>query len=152
MTSIAVISNHPLGSTASTTTVPVHGNQGRGGKARDHSEFTVCKSEDKTPWTNFHFVMCIGIVGFFIFWIFLLSKMYLPPEFQVRKQVCRALIDRNFYYPKYIFSPLQQIWSLLGLSGSDDGEDGPVSNSTSSVTEEMVFSEEDMSVTVDSVT
>ena len=47
-------------------------------------DFTKYKSgSEKTSWTNFHFVMCIGIVGFFVFWIFLLAKMYLPPELQI---------------------------------------------------------------------
>ena len=81
MTSIAVISNHPFRS-----------NNGSGGDraavntravpsgVTQNLDFSLC-SEEKTQWTNFHFVMCIGIVGFFVFWITLLSKMYLPEDF-----------------------------------------------------------------------
>ena len=88
MTSIAVISNHPFTSattttTTTTTTAAAAGTKGRRTNASDHLDFTVCKSEDKTQWTNFHFVMCIGLVSFFVFWIFLLSKMYLPAKFQL---------------------------------------------------------------------
>ncbi|XP_023342118.1 uncharacterized protein LOC111711890 [Eurytemora carolleeae] len=31
-------------------------------------------------WTNFHCILTIGIIGFFIFWVFLLLRMYLPLE------------------------------------------------------------------------
>ena len=66
-------------------------------------DFTKYKSgSEKTSWTNFHFVMCIGIVGFFVFWIFLLAKMYLPPELQIG-----VLISK-----------------LFALFGADDGVDG----------------------------
>lgn len=80
LTSIAVISSHPLRSnahpTVNTTAVP---------SANHHHDldFTMFKSEEKTQWTNFHFVMCIGIIGFFVFWVILLGKMYLPPELRV---------------------------------------------------------------------
>ena len=47
----------------------------------DGTDFAVCTGEEKTQWTNFHFVMCIGIVGFFVFWLVLLAKMYLPKDF-----------------------------------------------------------------------
>merc|ERR1719242_2066724 len=36
-------------------------------------------SQDWT-WTNFHCALCLGVAGFFIFWIFLLARMYLPME------------------------------------------------------------------------
>ena len=66
-------------------------------------DFTKYKSgSEKTSWTNFHFVMCIGIVGFFVFWIFLLAKMYLPPELQIG-----VLISK-----------------LFALFGAEDGVDG----------------------------
>eukprot|EP00096_Caligus_rogercresseyi_P005048 TRINITY_DN19868_c0_g1_i1.p1 TRINITY_DN19868_c0_g1~~TRINITY_DN19868_c0_g1_i1.p1 ORF type:complete len:202 (+),score=51.23 TRINITY_DN19868_c0_g1_i1:75-680(+) len=51
----------------------------RGSIARD---FIVTNGEEKGNWTNFHFVMCVGIVGFFVFWIVLLCRMYLPAQFQ----------------------------------------------------------------------
>ena len=38
-----------------------------------------CKSESM-DWTNFHCVLCLGIGGFLVFWIFLLLRMYLPLE------------------------------------------------------------------------
>lgn len=87
MTSIAVISNHPFragsggpsGGDRPVTTVAATGANSR---ACADLDFKVCKGEEKTQWTNFHFIMCIGIGGFFIFWILLLSRMYLPPEFQ----------------------------------------------------------------------
>lgn len=31
-------------------------------------------------WTNFHCILCIGVAGFMVFWIFLLLRMYLPLE------------------------------------------------------------------------
>jgi len=31
-------------------------------------------------WTNFHCILCLGVCIFFIFWIFLLLRMYLPLE------------------------------------------------------------------------
>ena len=61
-----------------------------GGPAPELDDYSLCNTSDgdadnqksEGTWTNFHFVMCIGIVGFFVFWIILLCRMYLPPEFQ----------------------------------------------------------------------
>ena len=92
MTSIAVISNHPFrASTATTTTVVAGGGRGNnngalgmGQQGHHHQDldFAALCAEEKTQWTNFHFVMCLGIGGFFVFWILLLSRMYLPPRLQ----------------------------------------------------------------------
>ena len=103
MTSIAVISQNPLGSGATPTisTLPMNKStdgdpaagterksklermQGRGDPAAVDIDFSYNRTRisDKAGWTNFHFVMCIGIVGFFIFWVLLLCRMYLPPEY-----------------------------------------------------------------------
>ena len=103
MTSIAVISQNPLGSGATPTisTLPMNKSieegaatgterksklermQGRGDPAAVDLDFSYNRTRisDKAGWTNFHFVMCIGIVGFFIFWVLLLCRMYLPPEY-----------------------------------------------------------------------
>ena len=52
----------------------------RAGAEIDLDYEAMCsKNNEKITWTNFHFVMCIGIVGFFVFWIVLLCRMYLPP-------------------------------------------------------------------------
>ena len=89
MTSIAIISQHPFrnsGHAPTISTVP-------GGPAASATELEECYSmcgdttasdqeKDSGGWTNFHFVMCVGIVGFFVFWIVLLCRMYLPPEYQ----------------------------------------------------------------------
>ena len=104
MTSIAVISQHPFrsGATPTISTVPMGPGGGGGGPSAAGAgggggggergglpvgeppmdlDFALCSSgSEKTTWTNFHFVMCIGIVGFFVFWIVLLCRMYLPPE------------------------------------------------------------------------
>ena len=54
-----------------------------GGGANDAMDFALCRDRsEKVHWTNFHFVMCIGITGFFVFWIVLLCRMYLPPEYR----------------------------------------------------------------------
>ena len=52
-------------------------------------DYSLCNtSEDEVveketgSWTNFHSLLCIGVVGFFVFWIILLCRMYLPPEYQ----------------------------------------------------------------------
>ena len=108
MTSIAVISQNPLGSGATPTisTLPMAkanepgGTHTQGGTAPEKRskldrmgakqdsvavdiDFTKRRNmSDKSGWTNFHFVMCIGILGFFIFWVFILCRMYLPPEYQ----------------------------------------------------------------------
>ena len=104
MTSIAVISQNPLGSGATPTisTLPMNKSieegpskgterksklermQGRGDPANVDIDFSYNRTRisDKAGWTNFHFVMCIGIIGFFIFWVFILCRMYLPPEYQ----------------------------------------------------------------------
>ena len=108
MTSIAVISQNPLGSGATPTisTLPMAKSNEPGGTntlggtipekrskldrmgAKQDSvavdiDFTKRRNmSDKSGWTNFHFVMCIGIIGFFIFWVFILCRMYLPPEYQ----------------------------------------------------------------------
>ena len=108
MTSIAVISQNPLGSGATPTisTLPMAKSNEPGGTntlgvtvpekrskldrmgAKQDSvavdiDFTKRRNmSDKSGWTNFHFVMCIGILGFFIFWVFILCRMYLPPEYQ----------------------------------------------------------------------
>ena len=108
MTSIAVISQNPLGSGATPTisTLPMAKSNEPGGTntlgvtvpekrskldrmgAKQDSvavdiDFTKRRNmSDKAGWTNFHFVMCIGIIGFFIFWVFILCRMYLPPEYQ----------------------------------------------------------------------
>ncbi|TRY73352.1 hypothetical protein TCAL_06991 [Tigriopus californicus] len=41
------------------------------------------KSRLKWPcgMTNFHFSLCIGVVGFAIFWLLLLLRIYLPEEY-----------------------------------------------------------------------
>ena len=87
MTSIAIISQHPFrnsGHAPMISTVP-------GGPAATELEecYSNCgdtttsdQEKDSGGWTNFHFVMCVGIVGFFVFWIVLLCRMYLPPEYQ----------------------------------------------------------------------
>jgi hypothetical protein len=105
MTSIAVISQNPLGSggTPTISTLPMNKSievgaaagtekklskleRMQGGKGEptpvdlDFS-YNRTRQSDKAGWTNFHFVMCIGIVGFFIFWVLLLCRMYLPPEY-----------------------------------------------------------------------
>ena len=105
MTSIAVISQNPLGSDTALTisTLPAAKSIEVGGTAPESrmSKLERMRAQDpqiavdidfslnnrrtmsdKTGWTNFHFVMCIGIVGFFIFWVFILCRMYLPPEYQ----------------------------------------------------------------------
>ena len=46
------------------------------------SERTRNSTAEKTQWTNFHFVMCIGMFSFFAFWIVLLCRMYLPEEYR----------------------------------------------------------------------
>ena len=87
MTSIAIISQHPFRNSSQApmiSTIP-------GGPAAteldDGCSYSMCgensdQEKESQGWTNFHFVMCIGIVGFFVFWIVLLCRMYLPPEFQ----------------------------------------------------------------------
>ena len=88
MTSIAIISQHPFrnsGHAPVISTVP-------GGPAATELEecYSMCgdnttisdQEKDSGGWTNFHFVMCIGIIGFFVFWVLLLCRMYLPPEYQ----------------------------------------------------------------------
>ena len=90
MTSIAVISQHPFRSSSQTPMIstvtggPAHG-PNPGGELDDFAMCTAAAEAEKgsTPWTNFHFVMCVGIIGFFIFWILLLCRMYLPPEYQL---------------------------------------------------------------------
>ena len=98
MTSIAVISQNPPGTGATPTisTLPMkesaEAGSGPGSKASrlvggDASgvdlDFSYKRSRsEKTTWTNFHFIMCIGIGGFFVFWVVLLCRMYLPPEYQ----------------------------------------------------------------------
>lgn len=78
MTSIAVISSHPLRSGQ-----PAVNTQILSAANKPPDDFAnMCGSEEKTSWTNFHFVMCIGILGFFVFWIVLLCRMYLPTEYQ----------------------------------------------------------------------
>lgn len=81
MTSIAIISQHPF---RSSTQAPVISTVSGGPAATANmDDFALCAEEKgSTPWTNFHFVMCVGIIGFFVFWIILLCRMYLPPEFQ----------------------------------------------------------------------
>ena len=88
MTSIAVISNNPFRQQQHSTTASIERNgavrtsTNNNNNHKDFDHFTVCRSSsEKTQWTNFHFVMCIGIVGFFVFWILLLGKMYLPKDF-----------------------------------------------------------------------
>ncbi len=90
MTSIAVISQHPFRSSSQSPMIstvvagnPVGGSGAHGVPELDHDYVEVVKDKESTPWTNFHFVMCVGIVGFFIFWILLLCRMYLPPEYQL---------------------------------------------------------------------
>lgn len=91
MTSIAVISQHPFrsGATPTISTVPMVGSSA--GCELDPTldlDYALCSNDgEKGAWTNFHFVMCIGIVGFFVFWIVLLCRMYLPPEFQFWTQI-----------------------------------------------------------------
>ena len=40
------------------------------------------------PWgmTNFHFSLCVGVIGFFIFWLVLLLRIYLPDEYWVDEE------------------------------------------------------------------
>lgn len=96
MTSIAVISSVAgAGGGGSSGGGPFRNNGGAGGVVSsamptssgaagaeiDLDYEAMCsKNNEKITWTNFHFVMCIGIVGFFVFWIVLLCRMYLPPE------------------------------------------------------------------------
>ena len=79
MTSIAVISSHPLRSGSGQQHVNTQILSSANKPPDDFS--TLCVSEEKSSWTNFHFVMCIGIIGFFVFWIVLLCRMYLPTEY-----------------------------------------------------------------------
>ena len=88
MTSIAVISQHPFrsGATPPISTVPVAGGGADPIAATPNLDldYALCSTDsEKVAWTNFHFVMCIGIVGFFVFWIVLLCRMYLPPEYNL---------------------------------------------------------------------
>jgi len=101
MTSIAVISQNPLGSgaTATISTLPVEIGgaaepnrksklerlQGKGDQSAIDMDIAYQRSRnsDKAGWTNFHFLLCIGISGFFIFWVLLLCRMYLPEEYQL---------------------------------------------------------------------
>ena len=91
MTSIAIISQHPLRSGATPTICTVTS----GGGAATHDprvdlELTLCNLERRRAcgkesswnWSNFHYVMCIGVVGFMVFWFILLCRMYLPLEYQ----------------------------------------------------------------------
>ena len=78
MTSIAVISSHPLRSGGGSVNTQI-----LNASNKPPDDFSnLCVSEEKSSWTNFHFVMCIGILGFFVFWIVLLCRMYLPNEYQ----------------------------------------------------------------------
>lgn len=84
MTSIAIISQHPFRN--SNSHAPMISTVS-GGPAPELDDYSLCNTsegEEKESggWTNFHFVMCVGIVGFFVFWIILLCRMYLPPEYQ----------------------------------------------------------------------
>jgi len=80
LTSIAVISSgNPVTSGGAVKTTTAANNP----YPPNVDNFKVCKSDEKTPWTNFHFLLCIGIVGFLVFWTLLLSRMYLPQEFQL---------------------------------------------------------------------
>ena len=84
MTSIAIISQHPFRN--SNSHAPMISTVS-GGPAPELDDYSICNTSDgeekeSGSWTNFHFVMCVGIVGFFVFWIILLCRMYLPPEFQ----------------------------------------------------------------------
>jgi len=84
MTSIAIISQHPFRN--SNSHAPMISTVS-GGPAPELDDYSLCNTsegEEKETggWTNFHFVMCVGIVGFFVFWIILLCRMYLPPEYQ----------------------------------------------------------------------
>merc|ERR1719400_1270459 len=86
MTSIAVISQHPFrsGATPTISTVPAPGGGDPGDPPNLDLDYALCSTDsEKVVWTNFHFVMCIGIVGFFVFWIVLLCRMYLPPEYNL---------------------------------------------------------------------
>ena len=87
MTSIAIISQHPFRN--SNSHAPMISTVSGGPAHPELDDYSLCNtSEDEVvekesgSWTNFHFVMCIGIVGFFVFWIILLCRMYLPPEYQ----------------------------------------------------------------------
>ena len=98
MTSIAIISQHPLrsGATPTISTVTTHHSGGvAGGVTAAHDprvdlELTLCNLERRRAcgkdsswnWSNFHYVMCIGVVGFMVFWFILLCRMYLPLEYQ----------------------------------------------------------------------
>ena len=95
MTSIAIISQHPLrsGATPTISTVATHhSGVGPGGGVAVHDarvdlELTLrrratCGKEGSWNWTNFHYVMCVGVIGFLVFWFILLCRMYLPPEYQ----------------------------------------------------------------------
>ena len=97
MTSIAIISQHPLraptiSTVATTTATSTHGGANVGVGHNVDLELTLCSLERRRAcgsskegswnWTNFHFVMCIGVVGFLVFWFVLLCRMYLPLEYQ----------------------------------------------------------------------
>jgi len=87
MTSIAIISQHPFRN--SNSHAPMISTVSGGPAHPELDDYSLCNtSEDEVvekesaAWTNFHFVMCIGIIGFFVFWIILLCRMYLPAEYQ----------------------------------------------------------------------
>jgi len=87
MTSIAIISQHPFRN--SNSHAPMISTVSGGPAHPELDDYSLCNtSEDEAvekesaAWTNFHFVMCIGIIGFFVFWIILLCRMYLPAEYQ----------------------------------------------------------------------
>ena len=87
MTSIAIISQHPLRVPTISTVATASASHGAnvGVSHNVDLELTICNLERRRGcgsskdgswnWTNFHFVMCIGVVGFLVFWFVLLCRM-----------------------------------------------------------------------------
>jgi hypothetical protein len=82
MTSIAIISQHPFRNTSQAPMISTVSGGPSGSPELDDFSLSANEEKSSSSWTNFHYYMCIGIIAFFIFWICLLCRMYLPPEYQ----------------------------------------------------------------------
>lgn len=71
---------------------PHHGGGGREGNNPHSACNYIMGTGVLWPWgmTNFHFSLCVGVIGFFIFWLVLLLRIYLPDEYWVTEEEMAA--------------------------------------------------------------
>lgn len=129
MTSIAVISNHPFRPATTNATAAMTASVEKNGAVRTTAsssrhpqdlDIVICRSNsEKTQWTNFHFIMCIGIGGFFIFWVLLLCKMYLPRDFRI-ESFFSQFFPNSSSESIDSFSPTTNYSSPVESDGSED--------------------------------